>query len=165
MTRSLSFQWYGNSLLSCNSSLLIMGEWPHLRLAGTWERRILMLHSSIVFSMDEDITGTISCPPILRPSNFVTITGIWRFFFFFWRLWRFTPRINYLVVVWHASRPRVIFWLAKRSRFRWNLFRFPTLFKAKPFNPCLSPPISSFFPAFRFFYFTATPSSFVHFAL
>ena len=41
-----------------------------------------MLLSSTVFSMDEDITGTISCPPIPRLSNFGTIIGIWAFLFF-----------------------------------------------------------------------------------
>ena len=35
MIRSLSLQWYGDSLLSCNASSLIVGEWPHLCLAGT----------------------------------------------------------------------------------------------------------------------------------
>jgi len=35
MIRSLSLQWYRDSLLSCNASSLIVGEWPHLRLAGT----------------------------------------------------------------------------------------------------------------------------------
>ena len=30
----MSFQRYGGSLLSCNALSLIMGEWPHLRLAG-----------------------------------------------------------------------------------------------------------------------------------
>ena len=41
-----------------------------------------MLPSSTVFSMDEDIIGTISCPPILRLFIFGMITGIWRGFLF-----------------------------------------------------------------------------------
>ena len=35
MIRSLSLQRYGDSLLTCNASSLIVGEWFHLCLAGT----------------------------------------------------------------------------------------------------------------------------------
>ena len=73
--------------------------------------------------------------------------SIRRFFFFFgcsWGAWGSTPHINCFVAAWHASWPHVLLWLAEGSHFRWNLFRFPALFKVDLLNPCLSLLISSF---------------------
>ena len=96
----------------------------------SWGGRRLMLPSSTVFSMDEDIIGTISYPPILRLFIFGMIIGIWRGFLFIYLFicdcgaWGSTPNINFSVVAWHASWPRVIFWPAKGSSFQWNLSAF-----------------------------------------
>ena len=51
MIRSLTLQQYENSLLSCNASSLIVGEWPLLRLAGNmrWVKIDVALVHSLIY--------------------------------------------------------------------------------------------------------------------
>ena len=106
-----------------------------------------------VLSMDEDITETISCPPIPRPSNFGTTIGIWSYGC---GAWDSTPRIKCSVVTWHAPWPCVTLCLADGSRFRQNLLAFPC-FSRKTFL-ILAFPLSflHFSFAFSFSNFIAT---------
>ena len=60
---------------------------------------VTLVHCLLSF-MDEDIIRTICYPPIPRSSIFGTITGIWRVFFFFLRLWAFGVPLPVLIAPW-----------------------------------------------------------------
>ena len=90
--------------------------------------------------MDEYISGTISCPPIPRPSLSWTDFGIWWVFFFFFLetvkgTWNSIP---ILIVLWrrgtHCGHVSFLGWWAVLV-FGEGLFNFPTFFKANLFNP------------------------------
>lgn len=116
-----SLQQHGSSLLSYNASSLIVGEWPHLCLAGImiWTKiDVTLFHCplyELVYNPDYYL------PLISRLSIFGTITRMWRVFSFFWcgcGAWRSTPRINCSVAAWHTSWPHVILLPTEGSRFR-----------------------------------------------
>ena len=113
--------------------LVVTTSWTNLR--GT------LVHC-LLYGRGYDRDYFRGCPYFGRSKEHKEI-----FFFFFgcsWGAWGSTPHINCFVAAWHASWPHVLLWLAERSLFRWNLFRFPALFKVDLLNPCLSLLISSF---------------------
>ena len=74
----------------------------------------------------------------------------------------FCSCINCFVAVWHASWPCVLFWLAKRSHFRWNFFDFPHFSKQTFFTLAF---LFSFFHFLSAFGFSNSTVASMHFAL
>ena len=116
----MSLQRYGGSLLSCNTSSLIMGEWPHLHLAGImrWTKIDVTLVHCLLYG--RGYNRDYQLPP------YPEVVHLWddhrnmeRFFIYFYLFiyvficdcgaWGSTPNINFSVVAWHTSWPRVIF--------------------------------------------------------
>ena len=110
----MSFQRYGGSLLSCNALSLIMGEWPHLRLAGImrWTKIDVTLVHYLLYG--RGYNRDYQLPPYFEVVHLYDDHRNMEVFFFFFFLgdcgaWGSTPNINFSMAAWHALWPRVIF--------------------------------------------------------
>ena len=93
--------------------------------------------------MDEDIFGTISCPPLPRSSTFWTDLGIWGVFLFCFILFFETVEalgilFPILIALWqrgtHCGHVSFLGWWAVLVSSE-GLFNFLAFFKANLFNP------------------------------
>ena len=110
-------------------------------------RRIWESSSSLPMIKDnDDMIGSISCPPIPRSSTLWTVTGIQNDLFIY-LLFIYIYIYFFLVVValgvllcidcfmaaWHTLWPHGWFWLAGGSCFWWKPFQVSCIFQGKTF--------------------------------
>ena len=94
---------------------------------------------------DDDMIGSINCPPIPRSSTLWTVTGIQNDLFIYLFIfggcgawgstshWLLYGGVAHIVATWHTSWPHVWFWLAGGFCFRWKPFQISCIFQGKTF--------------------------------